>query len=148
MNGALLDRRWLGGALLTCLAAALAALTIPVHLPQGSGNTASSSALPADTAASAPEDLGVFLDVKDAADHVEDARKLGRGQPRRRPAAEEDRPRRGPFERAAPVSGLALHRLQVAGDQTFDPLVGVEVAVRALRLAERNVDVEREGHVL
>ena len=64
MNGALLDRRWWGGALLACLAAALAALTIPVHLPQGSGNTDSLSALPADTAASAPEDLGVFLDSR------------------------------------------------------------------------------------
>ena len=64
MNGALRDRRWWGGALLACLAAVLAALTMPVHLPQGSGNTDSLSSLPADTAESAPEDLGAFLDSR------------------------------------------------------------------------------------
>ena len=64
MNGGFLDRRWWGGALLACLAAVLAALTMPVHLPEGSTDTESSSALPEDTAESAPEDLGAFLDSR------------------------------------------------------------------------------------
>ncbi len=64
MNGAFLDRRWWGGALLACLAAVLAALAMPVSLPEGSRATDSLSALPEDTAESAPEDLGAFLDSR------------------------------------------------------------------------------------
>ena len=64
MNGAFLDRRWWGAGLAACLAAVLAALAIPVPPPQGSTGTDSWSALPADTAESAPEDLSAFLDSR------------------------------------------------------------------------------------
>ena len=64
MNGAFLDRRWWVGGLLVCLAAVLAALAMPVSLPQRSSDTDSWSALPEDTAESAPEDLAAFLDSR------------------------------------------------------------------------------------
>ena len=64
MNGAFLDRRWWGGGLLACLAAVLAALALPVPLPDGSATADSLSALPEDMAESAPEDLGAFLDSR------------------------------------------------------------------------------------
>ena len=64
MNGAFLDRRWWGAGLAACLAAVLAALAIPVPAPQGSTGTDSWSALPADTAESAAEDLSAFLDSR------------------------------------------------------------------------------------
>ena len=64
MNGAFLDRRWWGAGLIACLAAVLAALAMPVSLPQGSRATDSLSALPEDMAASAPEDLDAFLDSR------------------------------------------------------------------------------------
>ena len=64
MNGGFLDRRWWGGGLLACLAAVLAALAMPVPLPDGSATADSSSALPEDLAESAPEDLGAFLDSR------------------------------------------------------------------------------------
>ena len=64
MNGALLDRRWWGGGLLACLAAVLAALAMPVSLPDGSGTADSLNLLPEEMAASAPEDLGAFLDSR------------------------------------------------------------------------------------
>ena len=50
--------------MLACLAAVLAALALPVPLPQGGRATDVLSALPEDTAESAPEDLGVFLDSR------------------------------------------------------------------------------------
>ena len=61
MSGMLLSRRWWGGVLLACFVAVLAALAMPVHLPEGSERTDSSSILPEDVAESAPEDLGAFL---------------------------------------------------------------------------------------
>ena len=61
MSGMLLSRRWWGGVLLACFAAVVAALAMPVHLPQRSERTDSSSILPEDVAESAPEDLGAFL---------------------------------------------------------------------------------------
>lgn len=64
MNGAFLDRRWWGGALLACLVAVLAALAMPVSLPEGSGAADSLSGLPEHGGASAPEDLGAFLDSR------------------------------------------------------------------------------------
>ena len=64
MNGAFIDRRWWGAALLACLAAVLAALAVPVSLPLGSGTTDVLSALPENAAESAPEDLGAFLDSR------------------------------------------------------------------------------------
>ena len=62
MNGTFLDRRWWAGALLACLVAVLAALAMPVSLPEGSGATDSLSGLPEHAAGSATEDLGAFLD--------------------------------------------------------------------------------------
>ena len=59
MNG---TGRWWGGALLACLAAVLAALAMPVSLPEGSGATDSLSGLPEHAADSAPEDLDAFLE--------------------------------------------------------------------------------------
>ena len=64
MNSAFLDRRWWGAGLLACFIAVVAALAMPVDLPRGTEDTDSPSALPVDTAASAPEDLGVFLDSR------------------------------------------------------------------------------------
>ena len=64
MNGASLDRRWWGGAVLACLAAVLAALAMPVPLPDGSGAADSLSGLPEDTAKPAPEDLRAFMDSR------------------------------------------------------------------------------------
>ena len=64
MNGGLLDRRWWGGGLLACLAAVLAALAMPVSLPDGNGTADSLNALPEDMAAPATEDLGAFLDSR------------------------------------------------------------------------------------
>ena len=64
MNGTFLDRRWWAGALLACLAAVLAALAMPVSLPEGSGATDSLSGLPEHAADSAAEDLGAFLDSR------------------------------------------------------------------------------------
>ena len=61
MNGLLLDRRWWGGALLACLVAALAALALPVRLPEGADGTDSSSIPSGNAAETAPEDLGAFL---------------------------------------------------------------------------------------
>ena len=64
MKGPFLDRRWWGAALLACLVAVLAALAMPVSLPEAGRNTDSLSALPGDTVESAPEDLGAFLDSR------------------------------------------------------------------------------------
>ena len=64
MNGTFLDRRWWAGALLACLAAVLAALAMPVSLPEGSGAPDSPSGLPEHAADSATEDLGAFLDSR------------------------------------------------------------------------------------
>ena len=50
--------------MLAGLGAVLAALAVPVSLSEGNGTTDGSSALPEDTAESAPEDLGAFLDSR------------------------------------------------------------------------------------
>ena len=63
MNGVLLERRW-WAAVLACLGAVLAALAMPVSLPEGSGAADTLSALPEHAAESAPEDLGVFLESR------------------------------------------------------------------------------------
>ena len=64
MNGSLLDRRWWGAALLACLTAALAALTLPVHLPERGGDADLSSELPAGATKPAHEDLDAFLTIR------------------------------------------------------------------------------------
>ena len=64
MNGTVPGRRWWAGALLACLAAILAALAMPVSLPEEGRETDALSALPEDTAESAHEDLGAFLDSR------------------------------------------------------------------------------------
>ena len=64
MTGVPLGRRWWGGGLLACLAAVLAALAMPVPLPDGGGTADSLNALPEDLAAPAHEDLGAFLDSR------------------------------------------------------------------------------------
>ena len=60
MNG-IPDRRQWGGALLACFVAVLAALAMPVHLPEGSEQTDSLNILPGNAAETAPEDLDAFL---------------------------------------------------------------------------------------
>ena len=64
VNGAFLDRRWWIGTLVACLVAVVAALAIPVSLPEGGSATDSLSALPEHGPGSAPEDLGAFLDSR------------------------------------------------------------------------------------
>ena len=64
MNGAFLDRRWWVGASVACLVAVVAALVVPVSLPEGSRAADSLSGLPEHGAGSAREDLGAFLDSR------------------------------------------------------------------------------------
>ena len=61
MNGTAAIRRWCGGALLACFTAVLAALTVPVHLPEGREETGSLSVAPSGTPETAPEDLAAFV---------------------------------------------------------------------------------------
>lgn len=61
MNGTILGRRWLGGALLVWFATALVALETPVHPSEGSTGTDPSDVLPEPVAGVTPEDLGAFL---------------------------------------------------------------------------------------
>ena len=61
MNDSAAFRRWGGGALLACMTAVLAALAMPVHLPEGREDTDSLSVLPPDVPETAPEDLDAFV---------------------------------------------------------------------------------------
>ena len=64
MNGAPLDRRWWGGAALACFTAAVAALAMPVHLPDASEETDPSSVLPEGAVEVVPEALDGFLAIR------------------------------------------------------------------------------------
>ena len=61
MSGLAVHWRWSGSALLACGAAVLAALAVPVHLPEVGDSTVASSTLRDDAAEPAPEDLDAFL---------------------------------------------------------------------------------------
>ena len=61
MTGAAAIRRWCGSALLACLTVVLAALAMPVPLPEGREETGSSSVAPSGTPETAPEDLAAFV---------------------------------------------------------------------------------------
>ena len=64
VNGVFLDRRWWVGMTVACLVAAVAALVVPVSLPEGSRAADSLTGLPEHAGGSAPEDLGAFLDSR------------------------------------------------------------------------------------
>ena len=91
-------------------------------------------------------DLGVWLDVEDGARSLEQVGHLSRRHEARRTAAEEDAVHLGAVVRVARQFGL--DRLQVHVDAVEARRLAIEVAVRADRQAEREVDVERQavGH--
>ena len=64
------------------------------------------------------------------------------GEVRRCAAAEEEAREPGPAEPRAPLREVVAQRVDVARHQRLDARVGVEVAVGAARLAERDVDVQ------
>ena len=64
MNGWLLNPRWWGGAVLACFVAALAALAMPVPMPEGGGEADPSNILPEGPVEVVPEALDGFLAIR------------------------------------------------------------------------------------
>ena len=86
--------------------------------------------------------FSVRFEIEDGADRVHNmvyvrSWKVGRGA-----AAEEDRMKLRAVEEAAPQGNFGLQRSDIQRHKGLDGGVGVEVAVRALGLAERDVYVE------
>ena len=82
MNAVLPGRRWWGGALLACCATVLAALAVPVHLPEGDARSDPADIPPpGDAVDAAPEDLRSFLVNRRWGDSLQDLLDAAAAQP-------------------------------------------------------------------
>ena len=119
MNDSAAFRRWSGGALLACMTAVLAALSMPVHPPEGREDTDSLSVLPPDVPETAPEDLDAFVANRRWGVSLQEVREAEAAKAR--PAAPAQPARAA--EPAAPAINPALAKmgfvgLIVTGDQS------------------------------
>ena len=91
--------------------------------------------------------LGVRVQCEGVSDRGHHGADVIGGEVGRRASAEEDGADRRAARQPAPEADLAPQRLGVAGHQRLYTSIGVEVAVRALGLAERDVQVQRDRDV-